>query len=400
MQAVQKCIDNIPAVTPKRGDVAAAAASPSRAASGHVPGSRRSFTASAESPGSSSFVAMYKAPTESSIAHHSPNSYSASSAESTPTRHRRREGVAAASPRSVSNDKYSSRFSAENAGDGSSRSTSEPRRKSSANDPNASPEKRFSSTWPYASPQASPTAATADDAEQERAARGARSRSSSRGPRTAPRSRSSSQNRGNGSRRSSVSDLIDEQEGPRPQRELTDEEQRELDNVQVNIRRIHRKSITDSVSIAKLPHLDKFEQQAQHGEETPERRPSLGAREKRRTRSEAEAPVQKQEEQSVSASRELFSAAGRTRSPGRSRSPGRHSWTPSGKKASEEPSKAPAAPRAPSAKIKDKSRSKSPRPKSPPPKRTTRSDDYFDSLERWKENRWVGTQPDHFPLSQ
>ena len=188
--------------------------------------------------------------------------------------------------------------------------------------------------------------------------------------------------------------MLDEQEG-QSQRELTEEEERELDNVQANIRRIHRKSITDSVSVAKLPHLDKFEQQS-NGDETPERRPSFGSRERRRSRGANEPAVQKKEESvsySSNASRELFVSPGRARSPGRSRSPGRPSWTP-GKKGAEERSKSPSAPKAPSAKVKDKTRSRSPRPKSPPPKLTTpKNDDYFDSLEKWKENRWVSVLP-------
>lgn len=189
------------------------------------------------------------------------------------------------------------------------------------------------------------------------------------------------------------------QEGDRA-RELTAEEERELDNVQANIRRIHRKSITDSVSIAKLPHLDKFEQQVTtNSDESPETRSAVTVtpRESRRSRTNNESPVQKAEETatySAAASRELFASPGSsTSSPARarSRSPGRPAWaggSGSGHKKSAEDTAAKT--RAPSAKVKDKSRSKSPRPKSPPPKLTARqNDEYFDSLERCKENRWV-----------
>ena len=374
MQAIQKCMDTS---TVHRTSAGSAAASPSNKRNEHVPGSRRLYSASngvspegsaSSSSYSNSCGALYKNQTESSIAHHSPSTYSSSSSrDSTPGRPRRHE-EGPTTPRSASYDKYSSRFSTENAGDESGRSASEPRR-------------RFSSTWPYNSPESSPVP------ESEPRSRGSRSRSSSRGPRT-PRSRSSSQNR---SRRSSISDLLDEQGDE--QRELTENEERELDNVQANIRRIHRKSITDSVSISKLPHLDKFEQHS-NGEDTPERRPSFGSRERRSRRGENESRAIEKEQSvsynTTSASRELFASPGRGRSPGRSRSPGRPSWTP-GKKGAEERSKSPSAPRAPSAKVKDKSRSKSPRPRSPPPKLTTsrNNDDYFDSLEKWKENRWV-----------
>ena len=372
MQAIQKCMETSTVHRPSAGS---AAASPSNRRNEHVPGSRRPYSASngvspegsaSSSSYSNSYGALYKNQTESSIAHHSPSSYSSSSRDSTPGRQRRHE-EGPTTPRSASYDKYCSRFSAENAGDESARSASEPRRK-------------FSSTWPYNSPESSPVP------DSEPRSRGSRSRSSSRGPRT-PRSRSSSQNR---SRRSSISDLLDEQ--GEEQRELTEEEERELDNVQANIRRIHRKSITDSVSISKLPHLDKFEQHS-NGEDTPERRPSFGSRERRSRRPNDSRAHEKEESvnyNTTSASRELFASPSRGRSPGRSRSPGRPSWTP-GKKGTEERSKSPGAPRAPSAKVKDKSRSKSPRPRSPPPKLTTsrNNDDYFDSLEKWKENRWV-----------
>ena len=381
MQAIQKCMESS---VDHRSTGGSAATSPSSKSKDHIPGSRRSYNGvSAESSSSSpssynSYGAMYKNQTESSIAHHAPNTYS--SRDSTPNRLRRHEELPT-TPRSASHDRYSSRFSTENAGDGSNRSASEPTRKISE-DPNLhSPlGRKFSSTWPYASPESSHVP------ESEQRSRGSRSRSSSQGTR-APRSRSSSQNR---SRRSSISDLLDEQEG-QTQRELTAEEERELDNVQANIRRIHRKSITDSVSIAKLPHLDKFEQQS-NGEETPERRPSFGSREGRRSRGNNEPTTQKKEETvsySSNTSRELFASPGRARSPARSRSPGRPSWTP-GKKGAEERPKSPGASKAPSVKIKDKTRSRSPRPKSPPPKLTTpRNDDYYDSLEKWKENRWV-----------
>lgn len=378
MQAIQKCMETSNVHKPDGGS-GSAAASPVVKSAEHTPSSRRSYSGangvSAESPASSpssynSYGAIYRNQTESSIAHHSP---STSFSEPTTPGRQRRNDEGATTPRTSSHDRYSSRFSAENAGDGSSRSASEPRRR------------KFSSTWPYAS-----SAESSPASESEHRPRGSRSRSSSQGPRT-PRSRSSSQNRS--SRRSSISDILDEEEGS-AQRELTEEEERELDNVQANIRRIHRKSITDSVSVSRLPHLDKFEQQSSQGEETPERRHSVGSRESRRSRGTTdESPVQKTEESVVhssNTSRELFASPGRARSPGRSRSPGRPNWTP-GKRGSEERSKSPGAPRAPSAKVKDKSRSKSPRPKSPPPNLTSsrNNDDYFDSLERWKENRWV-----------
>ena len=355
---------------------------------------------------STNYGAIYKTQTESSIAHHSPSgSFDSTTTSDFSPITIAKSSATEQSPRSSSFDRYSSRFSADN--DSSPRSKSEPRvRKISGNDTDSSlptspapdtPTRKYSSTWPYVSPSMSPSPEGMRSRGSSFSKNSPRSRTSSQ---SKPRSRSSSRNR---SRRGSISDLLDDQ-GDQFQN-ISKEEEKELDNVQVNIRRIHRKSITDSVAISKLPHLEKFESvtSSAAAPTAAERKPPIDSKEKRR--SIVNAPVDSDD---WTDSGGYHSRSHRTRSPGRTRSGSERARSPGQRRSttdrhrslsnthtttalkSEERPKSPATPKAPSAKIKDKSRSKSPRPKSPPPQlSTTNTDDYFDSLERWKENRWV-----------
>lgn len=125
---------------------------------------------------------------------------------------------------------------------------------------------------------------------------------------------------------------------------LTPQQEEELDHIEKNIRSIHRKSISDFVQQHKVPHHDKFESASSTRDSDNRSRASSSDRSgwssPREAGSVHSSPVGRARQSSISE----VSPHRRKSDP---RSPGYY--------------------RAPSAKVKDRSRAKSPRPRSPPP---------------------------------
>ncbi len=230
--------------------------------------------------------------------------------------------------------------------------------------------RRFSScTWPYV-----PPSATTSD----------RSGTSSPVTDTPPNGKGRSKSVDHG-RPSDVSAYLSEEEPNKP-KELSQQEEDELDNVQRNIRRIHRKSIQEFTH--KPQHFEKFEMGTVFSKKTEEKNgssPSIDKNERSAssdTRFEFGTVFNKKEEKlprstSVPNEKPRQSAAYAAQrdsdilssprsdiksSPRRSRT-----QSPRTRRIVDEQPKSPVTPRAPSAKVKEKTRAKSPRAKSPPP---------------------------------
>ena len=196
----------------------------------------------------------------------------------------------------------------------------------SGKSPSASPQQgRFvSCTWPYDSSSSGTSSSERDHTPDSH---GSRSR-----------------------RNSNVSQYLEDEDSDRKSKELTQEEEQELDNVERNIRRIHRKSISESVHKHRPQHFEKFETGAAFDD-------------KDQPDSDKSSPTRSHDRSVTPSSRSSTPS-----STPRKETPPRRVASPSRRRATETPErKTQTAPRAPSAKIKEKSRAKSPRPRSPPP---------------------------------
>ena len=152
--------------------------------------------------------------------------------------------------------------------------------------------------------------------------------------------------------------------------ERSPEEERALDEVEHNIRRIHRKSITEYVQQHKPQHFDKFES---------------GSAFKSDSKSKTDKTAPYSPRSRASSDRySSYSPKSDAITPTRSHSTSSVNTTPSStprrKHSADIPDRKSSSPRAPSAKIKDKSRTKSPRAKSPPPVYDDSSEAFFDGL--------------------
>ncbi len=152
-----------------------------------------------------------------------------------------------------------------------------------------------------------------------------------------------------GSKPRDLSQYFEEGEKPR-ELDLTEEQEEELDNIEQNIRQIHRRSITEFVQQQRSPkHLEKFESGRAYAD--LQRPPSL----------ERLPPSPRADTSSPDTAR-----SSRTTSPSRKRS--------------DSDPRSPLQHRAPSAKVLDKARSRSPRPRSPPPETADPDEDFLDTF--------------------
>ncbi|KAK2160603.1 hypothetical protein LSH36_129g01041 [Paralvinella palmiformis] len=157
-----------------------------------------------------------------------------------------------------------------------------------------------------------------------------------------------------------ISQYLDDNE---KSRKFTKQEEEELDNVQKNIRHIHRRSLTESVQVHKLKHLDKFESGAAFSNQL-DRQPSSKQLNGSRSPDRSHSP-------STRGSRESSASHA---SPGRSHASHRdHHLSDSDRSTS-------SGVQAPSAKIKNKTKIHSLRAKSPPPETMDDDDDYLDTF--------------------
>ena len=221
---------------------------------------------------------------------------------------------------------------------------------SSSSSPNAS--KRQSCTWPY-------EAESNNNMKRTSSSHSLKSQDSG------------SQRDLSGSQRD-LSQYLEDNERPP---ELSRQEEEELDNVERNIRHIHRRSLNESVQLHRLKHLDKFESGAAFSAPADHQM----SRERSRSRERSHSP-------SNQSSRD--SSANRA-SPGRSKTPTRD-ILPSD---SDSRSTGSGGHMAPSTKVKNKSKTRLSRARSPPPETHDDDDDYLDTFVKRNLDVGVASEP-------